>query len=483
MAKTWLAGIACTVAPISGQAPAQFRRIRLVIALRKLLGMALTLNFALFWALPITLQGHIFHRGLHRLMRPVFRLLDRSAALRRIAVRHVYRRPVHADYFATALLLSAGTATSLAAVFAWQISSGGLPWWLLAAYYFAWVGFGGRGMGAAYTLAHREGHASAGRLYRPWIAERFGNIFENYVGLWYGIVPHSFSTSHILLHHRLNAGKADPLYVWDLDRTKFGDFLLYQWRAFDYMTGFRSFREFHRQRGVYPAIYRATSALRSGMIIYWIYMPVAIIVLLVATGSSITSSIIFLFFVYIQPLIAMSSFIALLTVAQHAFLDYDHAGRNLKHVAAITILDGHDDSFGEDDHFTHHYFPAVTHSELSRTQLSQELEWAQCHGAVFKGTSIVEIGLLLLLGRIDRLIDRYYVDFSGTLEKQELIALFTSRARRKEMSYENYEFRYIPQLRSRVRDAVRQGQFENENQAYIFQAHYKVNAGLEVDNI
>ncbi|MCY3755159.1 MAG: hypothetical protein OXG99_13860, partial [Alphaproteobacteria bacterium] len=112
-----------------------------------------------------------------------------------------------------------------------------------------------------------------------------------------------------------------------------------------------------------------------------------------------------------------------------------------------------------------------------------ELEWAQCHGAVFKGTSIVEIGLLLLLGRIDRLIDRYYVDFSGTLEKQELIALFTSRARRKEMSYENYEFRYIPQLRSRVRDAVRQGQFENENQAYIFQAHYKVNAGLEVDNI
>jgi hypothetical protein len=33
-----------------------------------------------------------------------------------------------------------------------------LPWWLVYAYYFTWVGMGGRGMGGAYTLSHKEGH-------------------------------------------------------------------------------------------------------------------------------------------------------------------------------------------------------------------------------------------------------------------------------------------------------------------------------------
>lgn len=442
--------------------------------------MVLTLNFAAFWIVPILIQGQLFHRGLHRIVRPVFSVLDRSAALRRFAARYVYRRAVHADYFATAIFLAVGAGISLVAVFAWQICFGELPWWLLAAYYFSWVGFGGRGMGAAYTFAHREGHVPAGRMYRPRVAKYFGNIFENRVGLWYGIVPYIFSTSHVLLHHRLNAGKADPLYLWDLDRTKFSDMLLYQWRAFVYMTGFSSLREFGRQQSVSPALRRAHVTLRSGMLIYWVYVPLTTVALLVATGSSAISSIMFLFFVYIQPLLAMSSFIALVTLAQHAFLEHDDAGRNLKHVTAITILEGRDDSFGEDDHFTHHYLPAVTHDELTAAQSSQESEWARCHGAVFKGTSIIEIAVLLLLGRIDRLIDRYYVDFSGTLEREELIALFTNRAQRKELSYEDYEFRYIPRLGEKVRDLVKLGIFENENRAYIYQAHHNVDPDLDV---
>ncbi len=447
--------------------------VRLLVALRRFLGMLLTLNFAVLWAIPIFVQGRLFHAGLHRFLQPIHRFLDRSVRLRRIATKYVYRRSVHADYFASAIFLTVGIALSLAVVFAWQISFGELPWWLLAAYYFVWVGFGGRGMGTAYTLAHREGHA-AGRMYRPWIAKHIGNIFETRMGLCYGLVPHTFSTSHILLHHRLNAGKSDPLYVWDLDRTKFSDMLLYQWRTFVYMTGLGSLREFRRQQSVHPSIQKAHATLSKGMRIYWVYVPVTIVALLVATGSSVLSSILFLFFVYIQPLFAMTTFIALVTLAQHGFLEHDEEGRNLKHVAAITILGGRDDSFGEDDHFSHHYSPAVTHDKLATAQPLQESEWARCHGSVFKGTSIIEIAVLLQLGRIDRLIDRYYVDYSGALGRDQIVKLFTRRAQRKEMSYEEYEFGYLPALRDRVRDHVKQGIFKNENHAYVFQAQHEM---------
>ena len=456
------------------------RRIRFLVALRKFLGILLTLNFAVCWGAPVFIQGWLFHMGLHRIVRPVFSLLDRAPALRRFAATYVYRRAVHGDYFATAIFLTVGAAISLGTVFGWQIWFGSLPWWLVAIYYFAWVGFGGRGMGAAYTFAHREGHVAAGRMYRPWIGRHIGNIFENRVGVWYGIVPHIFSTSHILLHHRLNGGKADPVYVWGLDRTKFSDLLLYQWRLFVYMTGFSSLWEFRRQRGVRPAIERAYATLRRGMLIYWVFVPGAIVALLLATGSSVSSVLVFLLLIYFQPLCAMSSFLALINLAQHAFLEYNDAGRNINHVTAITILEGHDDSFGEDDHLAHHYFPAVTHDRLPELQASQRREWARWHGAVFKETSIFEIALLLQLGRIDRLIDHYYVDFSGELDRDELVTLFTRRAQRREMSYEEYEFRYLPRLRERVRELVSQGVCENENHAYIYQAHHDLGPDLGI---
>lgn len=462
----------------SAALPALGRRVRLLVALRESLGVLLTLNFAVCWAAPVLVQGRLFHLGLHRLLRPVHAAADRSSTLRRFAARHVYRRAVHVDYFVTAMFLTTGTAIALGTVFAWQISFGSLPWWLVAAYYFAWVGFGGRGMGAAYTFAHREAHGAEGRMYRPWIAKHIGNFFEDRLGLWYGIVPQIFSTSHILLHHRLNGGKSDPVYVWDLDRTRLTDLLLYQWRVFVYMTGWSSLSEFRIQRGVHPAMERASARLRRGMLAYWVLVPGTIVALLLATGSSVSSTFVFLFFIHIQPLLAMSSFLALMNLAQHGFLEHDATGRNSKHVTSLTILEGHDDVFGEDDHLAHHHFPRVTHDQLPELQASQVREWASCHGAVFKGTSIFEIAVLLQLGRIDKLIDRYYVDFSGELNRDELVELFTRRAQRREMSYEDYEFRYLPALRDNVRGLVDRGICENENRAYIYQAHH--NLGLDM---
>ncbi len=453
-------------------------RVRVLIKTRRIIGSLLLLNFAVCWAAPIVVQGQLFRLGLRRIMRPVFLLLDSSAPLRRFGARYVYRREVHVDYFATAIFSTAGLAISLGALFAWQIQFGALTWWLVAAYYFAWVGFGGRAMASVYSFAHREGHA-AGRLYRPWIANSAGNIFENRLGVWYGIVPHIFSTSHILLHHRLDAGKTDPVYVWDLDRTKLTDMLLYQWRFVVYMSGFSTLREFRRQRSALPAIGRAHAALRGGMFIYWLYVPGAILALLLITGSTLTSSFAFLFLIYFQPFLGMSFFLALITWAQHAFLEYDEAGKVISHVAALTILDGPDDFFGEDDHLTHHYSPAVTHDKLAEQQSSEEREWARWHGTVFRNITIFEVAILLLSGRVDRLIDRHYLDFSGALDRGELVALFTQRARRKEMSYAEYEFRFLPEVQQKVRDFVEQDVFKNENRAYVFLAHHKFGTDSE----
>ena len=454
--------------------------VRARVAWRRFLGALLTLNFAVLWAGPIFVQGRLFHAGLRRVLRPIYFFLDRSEKLRRFAARHVYRKPVHVDYFARAILHLLGVATGLAVVFFWQIRFGALTWWLVAAYYFWWVGFGGRGMGSVYTFAHREGHVARGGMYRPWIRRSVGNIFENWVGLWHGIVPHTFSTSHILLHHRLDGGKSDPIYLWDLDRTRFGDMLLYQWRMFQDMAGTSSLAEFRRQSGAHPAIPRAHATLRRGMLVYHVVVPIAIIALLLATGSSATSAIAFWFFIYFQPLLGMSAFLAVVNWGQHGFLEHDGDGRLVDHVTNLTILEGEDNSFWEDHHLAHHVRPAAAHDEYEEVQSSEMAGWARSHGALFKDTSIVEIAVLMQLGQFDRLIDKYYVDCSGTVERDELVALFKRRAQRREMSYEDYEFRYRRRLGGVVRDRVAQGDFTSENRAYVFQAHHNVDHDLRV---
>lgn len=333
-------------------------------------------------------------------------------------------------------------------------------------------------MAAVYTLSHREGHLPGGRLYHPWIGDRVGNIFENWVGVWFGTVPYNFSTGHVLLHHRFDGGKGDPVYTWDIDRTRFRDLMLYQWRMFRHMTGLGSLLEFRRQIGVMPAIRVAYLRLLRGMVIYWVCVPTAVFALLTATGSSTGSALWFIFFIYFQPLFAMSCFLSLINLGWHCFLEFDKSGRIVQHVASSTIVNGHDDSFGEDYHVAHHHFPRVTHRELSDHIDAERQEWASCYGSIFEKTTIFELAIMVYREQFDKLIRDHYVDFAKDMDEKELATLFEQRAKRTEMSYEEYEFGYLPKLRKRVRELVNLRICSTENEGYRYQAFYRFDAEL-----
>ncbi|MCY4228013.1 MAG: fatty acid desaturase [Gammaproteobacteria bacterium] len=458
---------------VAGNCTTASPRIANLTRTRKAFGYLLTLNFAVLWAAPIVIQGQTYRHGLKRIFRPLYRFIDGLPGWRSFAVKNVYRMEADAAYFTAAVLCFSSTVAMISIMLWWQVLHGSLPWWLIALYYFHWVGPGGRMMGVAYTFAHREGHRPGGGLYRSSLGNLIGNPFENILGLWYGVIPNNFSTSHVLLHHRLDGGKGDPIFLWDLDRTKFGDLMLYQWRMFRWMTGFGSLAEFQRQSGVHPAIDKARISLRRGMITYYLHVPAIIVVLLIAAGSTLLSALLFLFFIYLQPLLCMSTFLALINVGQHGFLEFDADGKHIPLVTATTILDGHDDSFGEDYHFAHHFAPVVQLGKLRENIIGKKADCQNVNGAVFRETTIFEIAIMLHMGKFKELISRHYVDFSDkeATNVDELAELFEDRAKRREMSYEEYEFTYLPTLRSRVRKLVQDGVCPDENRAYIYQAN------------
>lgn len=413
------------VAPpaVSTKVPAASTSVRRSRTLRWIIGVLCSLNFAVFWAVPIVVQGQAFHLGLKYVLRPVYNLLDQSPALRGFATRYIYSKPQYSDFFATALLTLLSSTAAFAAVLRSQLLYGSIPWQLHVAYNFVWVGFGGRVMGAAYTFAHKEGHNAL--LYQRWWRKSVGNVFECWVGLLFGNVPYNFTTSHNHMHHALDGGKGDSLYCWDFDRTSLSDFMVYQERALRHMAGTSSLHYF-KLRGMEEQ-YRL---LRKGMLTYWLFTPLAL--------GLLTRSPWFLFAIWLQPLLAMSFFLALINWGYHAYIELDGNGKHLAVVNSLTILDGQDDSFGEDDHMAHHYSTQTwyTQTHTYRARVMEDLK--RHHGSVFKEVSIVELSALTLFGQFDRIAQRHYVDFTGKLSQAEIAAMLRRRAQNKEMSCDEY---------------------------------------------
>lgn len=261
-------------------------------------------------------------------------------------------------------------------------------------------------------------------MYKKPIRETVGNIFENVLGVFYGNVPWNFTTSHVFIHHRLDGGVGDTFYEWDIDRTSLSDFMLYVYRILLHMVGYSSLK-FFTAHG-----YKSKAdLLRKGVVTY-ILVGVAILL--------ITRSLSFVFWIYIQPLLCMSYFLALLNIGFHGFIEFDENGKSIACVNATTIIDGSDDTFGEDDHMAHHYNSNVYYRDLKPLQASKVEEFKKYRASVFRELSIVELSIFIIFNLWEKLAD-HYVDYTGQMSRAEIIEMLKRRAKTKETSYEEYE--------------------------------------------
>jgi hypothetical protein len=121
-----------------------------------LTGVALSINFVIFWSIPVVGMGQLYRNLLKKYLQPIYFSMEQNSHLRSFAANYIYNRPEHADFFPLSLLLTLNSSLTIPFVFYWQMKYGSLPWWLIFGYYCSWVGVGGSIMGAAYALAHKE---------------------------------------------------------------------------------------------------------------------------------------------------------------------------------------------------------------------------------------------------------------------------------------------------------------------------------------
>mmetsp|Transcript_9917 Transcript_9917/g.27678 ORF Transcript_9917/g.27678 Transcript_9917/m.27678 type:complete len:499 (-) Transcript_9917:460-1956(-) len=416
-------------------------------------GFILALNFIVFWVVPMVGQGSLFKLVMTPYLTPVYDRLDQSPWLRWFAERFIYEKPKYADFFATQILFVLNFVPLIAFSFYVQLTLRGLPWWAIAVFNFGWVGVGGRCVGTAYTMAHKEGHAL--NMYKRWIRSSVGNVFENWIGAFYGNVAYNFQTTHIALHHRLDGGLGDTLYVWDLDRSSVPDVLTYLFRGLVHMSGFSALYQFHYspEHTGHRVYFRR---LAWGVFCYWVVFPLVL--------YSITRSLEFWFWIILQPLLNMSMFIAVINLGFHGFIENDENGNRCQAVESITLIGGQDDYFGEDDHNAHHYHTQVFWRDLGKLQESQREEWAKRHASVFWGFDIFTFSVCLIFKGWDVLADRL-IDYSGKMTREEKISLLRERGTRTEMDYTHLLYK-MPPTRPRSYNPTHPAQEEEGSAAY-----------------
>lgn len=95
----------------------------IVMSYRWLMGLAVFLNFVVFWALPIGLQGQGWRLKLTTFFHPVYKFLDENKLLRAFAKNYVYSKEVFTDFFALSLGLAINTFGTFAVVLYQQVHS------------------------------------------------------------------------------------------------------------------------------------------------------------------------------------------------------------------------------------------------------------------------------------------------------------------------------------------------------------------------
>ena len=80
----------------------------------------------------------------------------------------------------------------------------------------------------------------------------------------------------------------------------------------------------------------------------------------------------------------------------------------------------------------------------------------------------------MLLNKWQMIAEKHYVDYSAELSTDEIAHMLEERAKRVEMPYEEYEFRYLPRIREVAEGLVQRGTCANLGQGYRYQARYNL---------
>jgi Fatty acid desaturase len=320
-------------------------------------------------------------------------------------------------YMINAILAYGGLVPLMFFACAYHVQKNGLCLWLAFVYHLIRIGPFFMNFAYVYTLCHKEGHAKMGLFSKGYNDSIFfRNVFNWWIGMFYGVLPATFAYGHTVNHHKYNNNEYDVITTSDKPRDNFFNWVAYLARYGLYAVNVSTVAQFARENN-WKTVWKVI--LGSLWFVVWIALCGVMI--------SPTFALAYVAFPYFEALILLAA----VNWSWHAFVDPNNPEN--EYVQSITILDGTINVLNEDSHVVHHQIPGAHWTDHPAQQEKKWDGYIENRASCFRTTHAFEIFGMSVARDYDALA-RKFVDLRGEkdgnpLSHEERVHLMKERLR------------------------------------------------------
>jgi uncharacterized membrane protein len=232
----------------------------------------------------------------------------------------------------------------------------------------------------SYTLAHKEGHSHNSIFSRPLNSMGAGKLFNWWTGLFFGVLPGTFTHSHVYNHHRYDNGVEDLYSTGGWRRDSLWSFCRYIVTWFGYASNFSTVYQFVSEKRYFWAaqVVAATGYYLALVGVLWTINP-----------AWALASIVWAF-------IEGNILLSLVNWVWHAFIDPTDPENEF--TSSTTIVDGEHFIFSEEYHVVHHSFagrhwaryPETYQKDADEGRYKRSIRFEKCNIFVLGGSFIAQ---------------------------------------------------------------------------------------------
>lgn len=253
-----------------------------------------------------------------------------------------------------------------------------------------------------YTLCHMEPHRSY-HLFSCGNKHPFSFLFNFWVGLFHGVLPGTFTESHISNHHKWDNGILDVYSTAGYRRDSWKSFFRYVPIWFAYASNISNCCYF-AARKEWGQLYRTVM----GTIYYLLFLTLAV----QCFGWQFT------LITSVYPFFEGNTLLALVNYTWHMFLEDDN-----EFVSSLTIEEGTEFIYSEEYHVVHHDIPGLHHKRYR----SRFEKYEDHYDIIFEKVNLFELGITAICQNYERLAKMVKITEKSGSDRKVIAELLKTR--------------------------------------------------------
>jgi fatty acid desaturase len=256
----------------------------------------------------------------------------------------------------------------------------------------------------AYVLCHKEAHAAGNLFVYRWLS----CVFNYWVGLFHGVLPGTFTVSHIYNHHKYDNSDRDVYSTAFRPRNSFTAWLAYLAEWFGYASNLSSILAFFEEGKPHLA-WRACRGTLWFLCFFLLSATVHLRFTLCTIGYAFVEGNILL---------------CVVNWVWHAFIDPEDPSSD--YVNSTTIVEGLNFTLNEEYHVVHHQYAGAHWSRYKELYERHAEGYLQAIPSAFYKVNIFELFAHIVSGNVKELVKLYYKPLQK-IPDEELAALLLAR--------------------------------------------------------